>query len=70
MGNQGASGDGVRTMQEWYNAGMIGDATEIQVWTNRPIWPQGLGTPKSTDPIPAELKVGSLAGTSAGRDLS
>ncbi len=56
MGNQGASGDGVRTMQEWYNAGLIGDATEIQVWTNRPIWPQGLGTPQSTDPIPAELK--------------
>jgi predicted dehydrogenase len=56
MGNQGASGDGVRTMQEWYNAGLIGDATEIQVWTNRPIWPQGMGTPQSTDPVPAELK--------------
>jgi predicted dehydrogenase len=56
MGNQGASGDGVRTMQEWYNAGIIGDAKEILVWTNRPIWPQGLGTPQSTDPVPAELK--------------
>jgi predicted dehydrogenase len=56
MGNQGSSGNGVRTMQEWYRAGLIGDATEIQVWTNRPIWPQGLGTPKSTDPIPNELK--------------
>ena len=56
MGNQGSSGDGVRTMQEWYRAGIIGDATEIQVWTNRPIWPQGLGTPKSTDPVPPELK--------------
>jgi predicted dehydrogenase len=56
MGNQGSSGDGVRTMQEWYRAGVIGEATEIKVWTNRPIWPQGLGTPKSTDPIPAELK--------------
>jgi predicted dehydrogenase len=56
MGNQGASGDGVRTMQEWYRAGVIGDATEIKVWTNRPVWPQGTGTPKSTDPIPDELK--------------
>jgi predicted dehydrogenase len=56
MGNQGASGDGVRTMQEWYQGGLIGDATEIVVWTNRPIWPQGFGTPKSMDPIPAELK--------------
>jgi predicted dehydrogenase len=56
MGNQGASGDGVRTMQEWYRAGIIGDATEIKVWTNRPVWPQGTGTPKSTDPVPDGLK--------------
>jgi predicted dehydrogenase len=56
MGNQGSSGDGVRTMQEWYNAGLIGDATSIHVWTNRPVWPQGTGTPKSTDPVPPELK--------------
>jgi predicted dehydrogenase len=56
MGNQGSSGDGVRTMQEWYRAGIIGEAKEIKVWTNRPIWPQGLGTPKSTDSIPVELK--------------
>jgi len=56
MGNQGASGDGVRIMQEWYRAGIIGDAVEIKVWTNRPVWPQGGGTPKSTDPVPPELK--------------
>ncbi len=56
MGNQGSSGDGVRTMQEWYRSGIIGDATEIKVWTNRPVWPQGTGTPKSTDPVPPELK--------------
>ena len=41
MGNQGSSDDGVRLMQEWYNAGLIGDATAIHVWTNRPVWPQG-----------------------------
>jgi predicted dehydrogenase len=55
MGNQGSSGDGVRQMQEWYNAGIIGDAHTIQVWTNRPVWPQGFGTPKSTDDVPKEL---------------
>ena len=55
MGNQGASGDGVRFMREWYNAGLIGDATEIHVWTNRPVWPQGLGNPKGKDEIPKEL---------------
>ncbi len=55
MGNQGSSGDGVRQMQEWYNAGIIGDATAIYVWTNRPVWPQGLGMPKTKDDIPPEL---------------
>jgi predicted dehydrogenase len=55
MGNQGASNDGVRLMQEWYNAGLIGDATDIHVWTNRPVWPQGGPTPTSTDPAPPEL---------------
>jgi predicted dehydrogenase len=55
MGNQGASGDGVRQMREWYNAGIIGDAHTIIVWTNRPVWPQGFGKPKTTAPVPPEL---------------
>lgn len=55
MGNQGASGDGVRKMQEWYNAGIIGKAHTIYVWTNRPVWPQGMGKPKKVAPVPAEL---------------
>ena len=55
MGNQGASGDGVRQMMEWYNAGLIGDATEIHCWTNRPVWPQGFGKPTGKDQIPTEL---------------
>jgi predicted dehydrogenase len=55
MGNQGASGDGVRQMQEWYNAGLIGDATSLYIWTNRPVWPQGMGYPKGQEEIPKEL---------------
>jgi predicted dehydrogenase len=55
MGNQGSSGDGVRFMQEWYNAGLIGDATAIHIWTNRPVWPQGGPKPVTKDDIPKEL---------------
>lgn len=55
MGNQGASGDGVRRMQEWYKAGLIGHAHTIHVWTNRPVWPQGFGKPKTVAPVPSEL---------------
>ncbi len=45
MGNQGASGQGVKTMEKWFNAGFIGKVNEVQVWTNRPVWPQGIPTP-------------------------
>ncbi|MBC7401215.1 MAG: Gfo/Idh/MocA family oxidoreductase [Mucilaginibacter sp.] len=41
MGNQGSSSNGVRQMMEWYDAGVIGDVTEVYCWTNRPVWPQG-----------------------------
>jgi len=55
MGNQGASGDGVRRMKELYDAGLIGDIVEAQAWTNRPIWPQGVPKPSGDHPIPKEL---------------
>lgn len=55
MGNQGASGDGVRQLMEWYNAGTIGDVTEVYVWTNRPVWPQGIPWSDKTAPVPKEL---------------
>jgi predicted dehydrogenase len=55
MGNQGASGDGVRRMKELYDAGLIGDIIEAQAWTNRPIWPQGVPKPSGNYDIPSEL---------------
>ncbi len=55
MGNQGASGDGVRQMMEWYNAGIIGEAEDIYVWTDRPVWPQGIAWPAKTATAPAEI---------------
>lgn len=63
MGNQGASGDGVRQMQEWYDAGIIGDVHTVYCWTNRPVWPQGIPRPASTDPIPPELAWNLWLGT-------
>lgn len=55
MGNQGASGDGVRQLREWYNAGLIGDAHTVYVWTNRPVWPQGIQWPAQQAEVPKEL---------------
>jgi predicted dehydrogenase len=45
MGNQGHSGDGTRRIVEWIRAGVIGPVREVHVWTNRPIWPQGIPRP-------------------------
>ncbi|GAA3563236.1 Gfo/Idh/MocA family oxidoreductase [Snuella lapsa] len=45
MGNQGASGNGVKQMIKWFDAGIIGKVNEVHVWTNRPVWPQGIPTP-------------------------
>ena len=45
MGNQGHSGDGAPLINEWIQAGVVGDVTEVHIWTNRPIWPQGIQRP-------------------------
>jgi predicted dehydrogenase len=55
MGNQGASGNGVRKAKEIYDAGLIGTVTEAHAWTNRPVWPQGVPTPTGKFDIPKEL---------------
>ena len=55
MGNQGGSGDGVRTAKEMVQSGLIGDVVEAQAWTNRPVWPQGIPTPTGDFSVPTEL---------------
>src|SRR5260370_23271529 len=52
MGNQGGSEDGLRRAVEVVQAGIIGPVKQIHVWTNRPIWPQGLRRPPGEDPLP------------------
>ena len=53
MGNQGHTGEGIRLLKEWVNAGIVGNVHEIHVWTNRPIWPQG--TEAKSKYIPKEV---------------
>jgi predicted dehydrogenase len=55
MGNQGSASDGLRRAVECIQAGIIGQVSEVHVWTNRPIWPQGMGLPEGSDPIPNTL---------------
>ena len=45
MGNQGASMDCNAELAELVQVGAIGDIHTAHVWTNRPVWPQGVPTP-------------------------
>lgn len=55
MGNQGTSEDGLREAVEVIRSGAIGDVSEVHIWSNRPIWPQGQGRPAGSDPVPEGL---------------
>ena len=54
MGNQGHSGDDGRLVNEWIESGVIGPVREVHIWTNRPIWPQGLPVPVTPEEMPDE----------------
>jgi predicted dehydrogenase len=55
MGNQGSSEDGLRRAVEVIQAGLIGPVRQVYVWTNRPVWPQGMDRPPGSDTVPATL---------------
>ncbi len=54
MGNQGTATDELRLGAALLQAGVIGAVKEVHVWTNRPIWPQGIPRPKPA-PCPPNL---------------
>ena len=56
MGNQGGSNPLLKMVQNWVDSGKVGKIAEVKVWTNRPVWPQGV---KMQAPDPS-LKPDSL----------
>jgi predicted dehydrogenase len=69
MGNQGSAEDGLRRSVEVIQAGLIGQVRHVYVWTNRPIWPQGMDKPQGSDPIPATLDWDLWIGPAPMRDF-
>ena len=55
MGNQGASNAGQRQMMEWFDQGLIGKVSTVQIWTNRPVWPQGISLPTDKPALPKAI---------------
>ena len=71
MGNQGSAAHGHRRHVELLQKGLIGDITEVYVWTDRPVWLQGNIAKKlatgSSSHAPASLDWNSWLGTAADR---
>lgn len=67
MGNQGSAEDGLRRAVECVQAGLIGQVHEVHVWSNRPIWPQGMDRPAGEDAVPPGLDWDLWLGPAAKR---
>ncbi|MDC0273693.1 Gfo/Idh/MocA family oxidoreductase [Planctomycetaceae bacterium] len=69
MGNQGHGAEGARLTNEWIQSGLIGDVTEVHVWSDRPggWWPQGVSKATDTPSVPSELDWDLWLGPAADR---
>jgi len=55
MGNQAHAGEPIRRVVELIRAGIIGNVTEAHIWTNRPVWPQGITKRLPKAKVPANV---------------
>ncbi len=55
MSVQSCASDAAVSTAEWVRAGAVGKVREVHVWTDRPIWPQGIARPKETPAAPESL---------------
>src|SRR5262245_42516490 len=70
MGNGGTASNGFREGVEIIRSGALGPIHEVHVWSNRPIWPQGIDRPKNTTPVPGTLSWDLWLGTAPARDYN
>ena len=66
MGNQGSAGNGLRQSAAMIRAGLLGKVSEVVVWSNRPVWPQG-GERNPEQPVPDYLNWDLWLGTAPKR---
>ena len=55
MSVQSCASEGACATAEWVRAGAAGTVREVHVWTDRPVWPQGLARPQENVATPAAL---------------
>ncbi|MFI5457569.1 MAG: Gfo/Idh/MocA family protein [Isosphaerales bacterium] len=67
MGNQGTAQNGFRAGVELIRSGILGPIKDVMVWTNRPIWPQGISRPKQTPGVPNHVRWYEFLGSAHDR---
>jgi len=70
MGNQGHCQNGVRDLCEMMWSGAIGQVAEAHIWTNRPVWPQGIADPLPKQPVPETMDWDLWIGSAPMRDYN
>ncbi|MBX2822358.1 MAG: Gfo/Idh/MocA family oxidoreductase [Rhodothermaceae bacterium] len=55
MSTQGQAEDGPRRLKELVNSGAIGAVHHVHIWSDRPIWPQGVDRPEERMEKPNNL---------------
>jgi len=68
MGNEGHSNDTVYEVAEIVQSGCLGVIKEVHVWTNRPIWRQGMPKPLKKVAVPDTLDWDLFIGPAKMRD--
>jgi predicted dehydrogenase len=68
MDNEGHASDDVRRCAEWLLSGAIGRVREAHIWTDRPIWPQGIAQRLPSKPVPPNLEWDVWLGPAPYRD--
>lgn len=70
MGNQGTSTGGHREGIGIIQNGDLGAVKEVHIWTNRPIWAQGIGRPTVVEAIPPHVHWDLFLGAAPERPYS
>ena len=69
MGNQYTAYEPMRQAAYRVKAGQVGTVKEVHVWTNRPVWDQGIDRPKSA-PVPKHVDWESWIGPAPFREYA
>ena len=56
MSTQTCASENACAVEELIQSGAIGPVREVHVWTDRPVWPQGLMRPPETPPVPPNIE--------------